>query len=150
MRKTLLLAAALVAGHTAAAEARIRYQGVFHIFANTGCNGNYVGRTFRAGYLPAGLSDNGSETTLSLFDTRSARNFKLSGSMTTAPKPAQATEIFNFTSSIDNTPTLRFLTSRSFAAAPTFVTVEGEIAGFDWQPTCRISYRLGLIKRPDS
>jgi hypothetical protein len=146
----IILSAVILAMVSTAAEARVRWQGVLHIVAQSGCTDyNPVGDYFRVRFRPANVSDNGPNTFLSMFGGRNSQSFKVAGSIGTTLVTAETMTTGDGFGPYDVAAQIRFTAVRDFTLLPVFAVLAGQIKNYDYMPGCLVTFRLGLIKRAD-
>ena len=100
LKITLAAATAMIATAAGAQVSYTDWMGGGVLTSATGCpNGNlnqHVNRVFTVRYLPAGIGDNGTKSSISIFNQHYAQGYALEGNFTTALKAVGAQTIARF------------------------------------------------------
>jgi hypothetical protein len=146
--KRFLLAALVSCALSGAATAQeqTRWVGAGSISDQTGTcpNGNRIGDRFFVRFRPSGLG-NGPESNLNLFDQGFAQAHKANGRFSRRFKRVQYLNIGGGSGSNSET-FVRFRSqspSRLTTTTP-FIDIVAEIRGYDFQPRCTVTLRVGL------
>ena len=151
--KKLIAAATLTAAfsgmHSIAASAEAYFVGKVIFTTSTGtCEWNPVGSRRSARFAPAGVSNNGSDTRLSLFDDWNAIGMTLTnGSFASTFKAVTAYEVW---AGAGDAGVVKVRVSNqkpaSIAATTDNVELQGQIKGGIAGPDCVLTYRMNLVR----
>jgi hypothetical protein len=148
----LMTGVALLCG-TAAEAAQVRFHGSLTILEhNAVCEAEGVGGTggfFVVRFRPPVVPDNGPGTSLSIFDQKNAFSFLLpEGRLTKRFKTVESMDIGDNFKPWEPPVKVRFTSNPEITAATDFITVNGQISGFE-VPGCVVTFTMALTRRPD-
>ena len=133
-----------------AEAARHRFWGGLVVTAASAICAGEVNQKFAVRFRPAGLGD-GTSSTITLFRHDSARHFQVNGLFNSTLKTATSTDVFDYVSPADIPASIKFSAQSPASITTTTlnIVVTGQIQGWDSLPTCTLTFRMVLTKRPE-
>jgi hypothetical protein len=129
------------------------WQGRVTITGQAGACPNYnpVGNHYVARFQPRNLSDNGTNSRFAWFSDDYAQSFQLdNASFDTTWRAVQFTSIWTDAGSPPFTTSVRFLSQApaTILVNTNFINVVGQIANYDFQQGCIVTFLLSLTRSP--
>jgi hypothetical protein len=155
MRALLIAALAILSGsvtHSMAAE--VQFVGGFTILGQSGIcpEGDQRGDEYVVRFRPRNVGDNPPDSNLNVYDRVDARGYRLvNSSFNQNFKTVEAYFVGAGSGEIDHAVRVRFVdqSPATIRANTAFVSIVGEVRGWDFQPDCTVRFRVSANRRLD-
>ncbi len=141
-----------VLGTQAAEAAQVRWHGEASITGKSGTCPDYdpTGNFMRARFRPGLGGDNGTNSEFSFFFDSFAQSFGLNNHLFDATfRTVDTMQIGDGFGPVDNVVKVKFVTQApaTLTFATNYITVTGEISGYDFMPLCTAKFTMKLLKK---